>query len=365
MMRRLRVLIVDDSVVMRRLISDMVLSDPVLEVAGIAHHGHIALAKIPQVSPDIVTLDVDMPEMDGLEALARIRADYPDLPVIMVSGLTEDGAKATIEALAMGASDYVTKPSSVGDKSASVAQVRDELLRKIKALGVPKLKRRTRIRRKGSADAPAEYEDQSRLEVVVIGVSTGGPNALVRLLAELPADFPVPVLIVQHMPPLFTKFLAERLDKVCPLHVREAIHGTLLEPGTVWFAPGDYHLEIGRVEEGVILQLHQGPLENSCRPAVDPLLRSAVECYGSRVLGVIMTGMGQDGLQGARCVHDAGGQLLAQDQATSVIWGMPRFVAEEGLADEVLPLDRLAAGIRQRVAVGRSVPKETRVEEKR
>lgn len=349
-MRRLRVLIVDDSVVTRRLVSDMILSDPALEVAGIAHHGRIALAKIPQVSPDIVTLDIDMPEMDGLETLARIRADYPDLPVIMLSGLTEDGAKFTIEALAMGASDYVTKPSGVGANATSVAEVRDELLRKIRALGEGKLNRMAKSRRKNEKGDPA---DKSRLEVVIIGISTGGPNALVRLLPELPADFPVPVLVVQHMPPLFTKFLAERLEKICPLAVQEAVHGEQIKPGTIWIAPGDFHMEIERKQPGVTIRLHQGPLENSCRPAVDPLFRSAVECFGSRVLGVVMTGMGHDGLQGSRCIRDAGGQILAQDQKTSVIWGMPRFVTEEGLPDEVLPLDRLAASICKRVTVGR------------
>ncbi|HEY0256518.1 MAG TPA: chemotaxis response regulator protein-glutamate methylesterase [Candidatus Methylacidiphilales bacterium] len=348
-------LIVDDSVVMRRLISDMVLSDSALEVAGIAHHGHIALAKIPQVSPDIVTLDVDMPEMNGLETLARIHADYPDLPVIMLSGLTEDGAKLTIEALAMGAADYVTKPSGIGINSASVAQVREELLRKIKALGEGKLHRAFRSRSKNGGEIST---DKSRLEVVIIGVSTGGPNALVRLLPDLPADFPVPVLVVQHMPPLFTRFLAERLAKICSLRVREAVPGARLEPGTIWIAPGDFHMEIERAEPGVTIRLHQGPLENSCRPAVDPTFRSAVECFGSRVLGIVMTGMGQDGLQGSRCIRDAGGQILAQDRKSSVIWGMPRFVVEEGLPDEVLPLDQLAAGIRRRVAVGRSAPRE-------
>jgi two-component system chemotaxis response regulator CheB len=347
-MRRLRVLIVDDSVVMRRLVSDMIQSDPALEVAGIAHHGRIALAKIPQVSPDIVTLDIDMPEMDGLETLAHLRSEYPHLPVIIVSGLTEDGAKLTLDALAMGAADYVTKPSGVGLNPASVEQTRTELIGKIKALGANKLSRKVASRRKGGA--PVE---RSRIEVVVIGVSTGGPNALAQLLPELPVDFPVPVLVVQHMPPLFTKHLAERLAKACPLQVREAVEGVRLEPGAIWIAPGDFHLEMERRDGGVALHLHQGPLENSCRPSVDPTFRSAVEAYGSRVLGVVMTGMGQDGLQGARCLFDAGGQILAQDEKSSVVWGMPRFIVEENLADEVLPLSRLAEGIRRRVAAGR------------
>jgi len=350
-MRRLRVLIVDDSVVVRRMISDMILSDPSLEVAGIAHHGHIALAKIQQVSPDLVTLDLDMPEMDGLETLARIRAEHPDLPIIMVSALTERGTKLTLDALAMGASDYVTKPSSTLPNPSSVTEVREELLGKIKSLGMAQLSRNSGKRRRHAPTA--EETVRSRVEIVVIGVSTGGPNALMRLLPEIPADFPVPLVVVQHMPPLFTRFLAERLEKVCVLRVREAAHGDKIEPGTIWIAPGDHHLEMERTATGVFVRLNQGPLENSCRPAVDPTFRSAVDCFGSRVLGIIMTGMGHDGLQGARCIYDSGGKILAQDEKTSVVWGMPRFVVEEGLPDEVVPLDQLAASIRQHVAVGR------------
>jgi len=359
-MRRLRVLIVDDSVVMRRMISDMVQSDPALEVAGIAHHGYIALAKIAQISPDIVTLDLDMPEMDGLETLARLRAEHPDLPVIIVSALTERGTQLTLDALAMGASDYVTKPSGVMPNAASVAEVRAELLGKIKSLGAAHLSRSPGRSRKHAV--PAEDSAHARVEIVVIGVSTGGPNALMQLLPAIPTDFPVPLVVVQHMPPMFTRFLAERLEKVCSLKVREAAEGDKIEAGTIWIAPGDYHLEMVRTQRDVLVRLNQGPLENSCRPAVDPTFRSAVECYGSRVLGVIMTGMGHDGLQGSRCIYDGGGQILAQDEKTSVVWGMPRFVVEEGLPDEVLPLDRIAAGIRQRVSVGRPAPAEVHVE---
>jgi two-component system chemotaxis response regulator CheB len=360
-MRRLRVLIVDDSVVMRRMLSDMVQSDPALEVAGIAHHGRIALAKIPQISPDIVTLDLDMPEMDGLETLSRIRADYPNLPVLIVSALTEQGTKSTLDALAMGASDYVTKPSSILPNSSNAAEVRDELIRKIKTIGAAHISRNT-----GRAKpALAEDDSRSRVEIVVIGISTGGPNALMQMLPEIPETFPVPIVVVQHMPPMFTKFLAERLAKICHVDVKEAGHGDKLEPGTIWIAPGDFHLEMHRVDRGVVTRLHQGPLENSCRPAVDPTFRSAVECYGSRVLGVIMTGMGHDGLQGSRCIYDGGGQILAQDEKTSVVWGMPRFVVEEGLPDEVLPLEKMASGIIRRVMAGREMVEDSPVEANR
>jgi two-component system chemotaxis response regulator CheB len=263
----------------------------------------------------------------------------------------------------MGASDYVTKPSGVMPNAASVSEVRDELLSKIKSLGAAHLSRSPGWAKKRAL--PSESTAQSRVEIVVIGVSTGGPNALMQLLPEIPADFPVPIVVVQHMPPLFTRFLAERLTKVCKLNVREAAHGDKIEAGTIWIAPGDHHLEMERTARDVVVRLNQGPLENSCRPAVDPTFRSAVECYGSRVLGIIMTGMGHDGLQGSRCIYDGGGQILAQDEKSSVVWGMPRFVVEEGLPDEVLPLDRMAAAIRHRVAAGRTALEEIRAEAKK
>jgi two-component system chemotaxis response regulator CheB len=225
------------------------------------------------------------------------------------------------------------------------AQVRQELIGKIKALCAKKLTT-------GVPADPAAGE-APRLDVVVIGVSTGGPNALSNLLPRLQSSFPVPILIVQHMPPLFTRFLAERLAGQCALTVREAVHGSRPEAGSIWIAPGDYHMIVEKTEEGPRLHVHQGPPENSCRPSVDPLFRSAVECYGAHVLGVIMTGMGQDGLQGSRCIHDAGGQIVAQDEASSVVWSMPRCVVEEGIADAVLPLDQLAHDICARVEVGR------------
>jgi two-component system chemotaxis response regulator CheB len=350
-MRRVRVLVVDDSVMMRRLVSEMIAADPELEVAGIAHHGSIALAKIPQVAPDVITLDVDMPVMDGLETLSRLRSEYPDLPVIIFTGLTEYGARSTIEALAMGASDYVTKPSGIGT-GGTVEQVRDDLLGKIKALGFRAIRHQRRPSRGPVQKAPGP------MEVVVIATSTGGPNALVQLLPELGSDLPVPVLIIQHMPPLFTRFLAERLDHLSGLTVREAVEGARLEPGTVWIAPGDYHMEVERDAEGAYLHLHQGPLENSCRPSADPTLRSTVNAFGSHVLAVVMTGMGRDGLAGAKAVREAGGKVLAQDRESSVIWGMPRFVVEAGLPDEVVPLSSLGAAIRAHLGASRSTPAE-------
>lgn len=352
-MRKARILIVDDSTVIRRLLSDALAGDPQIEVAGTAADGRIALAKIPQVNPDLVTLDIEMPQLDGLATLQEIRKTYPRLPVIMFSTLTEKGAAATLQALALGASDYVTKPANVGSVTAGLQKVRDDLLPKIRALcrldppAGPPLPGRGTL-------SPALSPSKSRaasaapVEVITIGVSTGGPNALTAIFQELPGDLPVPVLIVQHMPPVFTRYLAQRLDAVSGLTVREAQAGERLQPGHAWLAPGDYHLTVVRSGRGVITQLHQGPPENSCRPAVDVLFRSVAEVYGAGTLGVVLTGMGQDGLRGCEAIRQAGGQVLAQDQASSVVWGMPGAVVQAGLADRVLPLDQVAGELVRR-----------------
>lgn len=341
-------LIVDDSVVIRRLLTDVLASDPALDVPGAAANGRIALAKMPQVNPDVVILDVEMPEMNGLETLAVLRRDYPHTPVIMFSTLTERGAAHTLEALALGASDYVTKPANVGDLGTAMARVRDELIPRIKAL------------HRGSAlPAPVPggaghlaraHHPGGVVDVVAIGVSTGGPNALASLLPRLPEDFPVPVLVVQHMPPLFTKLLAGRLDGQCALTVREGVPGARVEAGTVWIAPGDWHMTVEKCGASVVLGTSRSSPENSCRPSVDVLFRSVASLYGSRVLAAVLTGMGQDGFRGAEAIHEAGGRVLVQDEASSVIWGMPGYVANGGLADRVLPIDQMAPEIMRRTA---------------
>jgi len=360
-MRKIRVLVVDDSVVIRRMVSDIVASDARMEVAGTASNGSIGLQKIPQVNPDVITLDVEMPVLDGLATLVEIRKTWPKLPVIMFSTLTERGATTTLDALTRGASDYVTKPANVGSVALAQQRVRDELLPKILALcgaepPAPRIAMAAAPR-----VATATPKAVQGVDVLVLGVSTGGPSALAHLLPLLPGDLPVPVLIVQHMPPIFTRLLAERLDQTCQIRVREGIPGGAVEPGVAWIAPGDHHMVLRRVGCSVSLSLHQGPPENSCRPAVDPLFRSAVELYHERVLGVVLTGMGHDGLRGAEEIVQAGGQVLAQDEASSVVWGMPGYVANAGLADAVLPLDDLAREIIRRVGAGRvsAVPRPT------
>jgi len=357
-MHRIRVLIVDDSVVIRRMVTDALGSEPGLEVVGTAADGRIALAKIPQLNPDVVTLDVEMPVMDGLEALAALRRMYPRLPVIMFSTLTERGATATLDALALGANDYVTKPSSVGGAAPAIERIRQELIPKIKVhcgaaagMAVPVARPAPpRVLPARPSPEPTSTRMRSRVDVVAMGVSTGGPNALAVVVPELPADLPVPVLIVQHMPPVFTKFLAERLATKARIEVREGEAYQSVEAGQAWVAPGDYHLMVEKDAQGARMLTHQGKPENSCRPSADVLFRSVAAAYGPHVLAVVMTGMGQDGLRGCECVREAGGQVIVQDEATSIVWGMPGFVARAGLADKVLPLDQIAGEIVRRVS---------------
>ena len=358
-MSKIRILVVDDAVVFRRLLTEVLSNDPALEVVGTAANGRIALARMAQVNPDVVILDVEMPEMDGLATLAELRKTYPRLPVIMFSALTERGAVATLDALALGATDYFTKPTSVGGMDGSLQLIREQLIPKIKVLcagaggqalmpagacpaDVPSASAGLQAsRRAGTRPGP--------IEVVAIGASTGGPNALAEVFRQLPGDFPVPVVIVQHMPPMFTRLLAERLSSEFSLRVREASSGSVLEPGHAWVAPGDYHLIVVREGTQVRTRVHQDPPENSCRPAVDVLLRSVAQTFGLHCLAVILTGMGQDGLRGCEAIREAGGQVLAQDEATSVVWGMPGYVARAGLADRVLPLSLIGDEIVRRV----------------
>jgi two-component system chemotaxis response regulator CheB len=325
-----------------------------IEVVGTASNGAIGLQRIPQLNPDLITLDIEMPDMDGLEMLRRIRREYPKLRVIMFSTLTERGGAKTLEALTLGADDYVAKASNEGSLEGSMARLREEMIPKIKQFfRLPQGNRAviwpqpayTRV-------APPTWQSTSVLQrakvppnVVVIGVSTGGPTALGTIMPELPADFPLPILVVQHMPPLFTRLLAERLNSTCHLPVAEAHHGCLVEPGTILIAPGDFHLKLSSNRDGVRVALDQSPRQNSCRPAVDALFASTGDVYGGAALAVILTGMGQDGLRGTEILKARGATVLAQDEATSVVWGMPGAVVNAGLADRVLPLNGIVPEI--------------------
>src|SRR6266851_5116128 len=351
-MTPIRILVVDDSVVIRKLLSDTLSGDRALEVVGTASDGRIALAKIPLLKPDLITLDVEMPVMNGLETLAAVRKLYPKLPVIMFSTLTEHGAAATLDALSLGASDYATKPSNTGSPAVAIERIRSELIPKIKVLcgvatlGVAPLPRPLAVK--------VRMRSNQRIDIVAIGTSTGGPNALAEVLPRIANDLPVPIVVVQHMPPIFTRLLAERLASHSALSVEEGSAGVILSPGHVWIAPGNFHMKVINAGVNWRLNLNQGRPENSCRPAVDVLFRSVALAYGASVLGVVMTGMGSDGVLGAQHIRDAGGDIIIQDEASSVVWGMPGLVHASGLADAAYPLDRLAAEITRRVVQSRS-----------
>jgi two-component system chemotaxis response regulator CheB len=351
-MPRIRVLIVDDAALLRRVVAEELNNDPALEVVGTAANGRIALARLPQLNPDVVILDVEMPELDGLATLKELRKSYPRLPVIMFSALTERGAEATLDALALGATDYFTKPTNTGGLDSSLEVIREQLIPEIKALcakpgpgarGEVQAVLPPRLPVGGPRPSPAP------VHVVAIGASTGGPNALAEIFRRLPADFSVPIVIVQHMPPMFTRLLAERLTAEFRIRVLEGGSGSLLQPGAAWIAPGNYHMIVARDGLQARTQLNQEPPENSCRPAVDALFRSVARTFGPNTLAVILTGMGQDGLRGCEVVREAGGQILVQDEATSVVWGMPGCVARAGLADKVLPISLIGDEILRRV----------------
>jgi two-component system, chemotaxis family, protein-glutamate methylesterase/glutaminase len=353
MMTRIRILIVDDSVVIRKLLCETLAADPEIEVAGSASDGHIALAKIAQLHPDLITLDVEMPVMDGLETLAELRKLYPKLPVVMFSTLTERGASATLDALSLGASDYATKPSNTGSPAAAIAAIRAELLPKIKALcsrTPAKLKSLPPPRPTVTVRRPAHR----RIEIVTIGTSTGGPNALAEVLPRIPHDFPVPIVVVQHMPPIFTRLLADRLASHSEIPVHEGSAGDVLCAGQAWIAPGNFHMIVKGTAAASRLDLNQGAPENSCRPAVDVLFRSVAKVYGASALAVVMTGMGSDGVLGAQQIREKGGEVIIQDEASAVVWGMPGLVYASGQADAVYPLNQLGQEITRRVLQSRA-----------
>lgn len=348
-MARIRALIVDDSVVVRKVLTDALSNDPRVEVVGTAANGVIALKKLPQLNPDIVVLDVEMPEMDGLETVKHIRAGWPKLPVIMCSSLTERGAETTLRALSLGASDYVAKPSRLNANDIdNLGAFKAELLAKVKALcGADPTLSAPPSRTVVAVALPRKKREA--VSVLAIGCSTGGPTALATLFTGLPRDLPVPILIVQHMPPLFTRLLAERLASSSGIKVTEAAHGDRVEPGCAYVAPGDHHMTV--VTEGVHMRiaLNQETPECSCRPAVDVMFRSVAKVYGPGVLATVMTGMGHDGTRGARAIVEAGGSLIVQDAATCVVPSMPQAVVDAGLASGVFPLEQLAHELVSRV----------------
>ena len=355
---KVRVLVIDDSAVVRHILVDLLCSDPQVEVVGTASDGKMGLSKFEDLKPDLVTLDIEMPEMNGLETLTKIREKNKSVPVIMFSSLTQKGGIETLEALGLGATDYVTKPTNQADGlNSSKESIRQQLLQKVHYFG---------LRTKGSPLNGSERitsfsqkvfasKTASKIDLIAIGSSTGGPNALAEIFQKFPSDFPLPIVVVQHMPPYFTKVLADRLSAQSALPVKEAAAGDILKPGQAWIAPGGFHMILQGNNGNVQIKLNEEAPENSCRPSVDPLFLSAAKIFGSHILGVILTGMGKDGLRGSEAIHKAGGRILAQDEASSVVWGMPRFVAEAGLAEKILPLPAIADEIVQRAFYGRHV----------
>lgn len=355
--RKIRTLVVDDSVVIRRLVTHALEEDPDLEVVGSAANGSIALRKIAQVNPDVVTLDVEMPEMDGITTLQRIRREFPKTVVIMFSTLTTRGATAAMDALSAGADDYVAKAANVGSLDRSMEALRSELIPKIKQFFLLEAPAAARVPKAAPVTvAPARPPVRRSVpgvkgpkKALAIGVSTGGPTALAEIFPQFPADFPVPIYLVQHMPPMFTRLLAERLNEKSRIRVSEAKEGMRVLPGQAVIAPGDFHLEVKAGPGGPVCALQQEPPENSCRPAVDVLFRSIQRVYGGAVLGVVLTGMGQDGMRGAEALKSAGAIILAQDEATSVVWGMPGAVVRAGVADAVVSLQAIVPEILRRL----------------
>jgi two-component system, chemotaxis family, protein-glutamate methylesterase/glutaminase len=375
--RTLRILAADDSAVMRGIMRNLFaahaedrLSElPAMDLCGVARDGVECLEAVKELKPDVLVLDLEMPRLNGLEVLERLRGENALLPVIMCSAHTEHGARSTLEALARGASDYVMKPSSQRNFAEALQSLSTQLLPKIAALAKGGARRGQETgERTGNGFPASSVDGRSRssapVEVIVIGLSTGGPSALEHLLPKLPQNFAVPILIVQHMPKLFTGALAERLDKCCALRVEEAYDDAVIRPGMVWLAPGDAHMEVAPRRtmagdpEGLRssrIRLHQREPLNHCRPSVDYLFHSAARVYGAGTLALMMTGMGADGLEGARVIHQRGGMVLAQDEATSAVWGMPGRVSEAGIASATLPLWALAGELEQRVSAGRAM----------
>ncbi len=353
----IRVLVVDDSAVIRQTVRTILDAEPDIEVVATSADGAIGIRRIAELNPDVVTLDVEMVGMDGLAALKTIRERWPSLPVIMYSGLTTRGAAATLEALSLGAVDYATKPAGFSNRDEVAEHVRTTLVALLRVWAGHDASRQARRRPTvpddvAPAPSPAAVRLHSRTApvqppaLIVLGLSTGGPDALAEVIPALPKDLPVPVVVVQHMPPVFTRMLAERLDQQSSLRVSEAQDGEHLEAGHVYIAPGGKHLQVRGFVGDLSVVTTDDPPENSCRPAVDVLFRTATAAVRGHLIAAVLTGMGQDGLLGARAVVAAGGRVLVQDEASSVVWGMPGFVAREGLAEQILPLQQIAGALR-------------------
>ncbi len=361
-MTNLTAVVVDDTIVYRKIVGDVLKSISGIEVVGTANNGKIALSKISTLKPDLITLDIEMPEMNGIQVLEKLK-DYDDPPsVIMVSTLTQEGSEMTIRALELGAFDFLPKPDE-GRMAENTEKIRATLepivatliRRKMSGFGPTLEKRKLVPPLRAPAQKPLSATPQTpvpktgptlppRSEIVGIGISTGGPNALAQMIPLLPGNLKAPVLIVQHMPPMFTASLANSLDKKSPLTIKEAQDGDTIAPGTVFIAPGGKQMKIVAAADGISrkIKITDDPPENSCKPSVDYLFRSIAQHYVGRATGVIMTGMGSDGTKGLARMKENGSFIIAQDQASCTVYGMPKEPIESGLADVIAPLQRIA-----------------------
>jgi two-component system, chemotaxis family, protein-glutamate methylesterase/glutaminase len=360
MREALRVLVVDDSALMRKLIPQILERDSSIHVVGTAMDGAFALKKIAELKPNVVTLDLEMPRMDGIETLKEITRRFK-LPVIVVSAHTTAGATATFKALSMGAFDFVAKPHDA--LSANLEPIAAELINKIKVAAHAELTKirpelepvlHVKVRKSLQARPPAR-------KVIALGISTGGPNALQYLLAQLPADFPAAILIVQHMPEGFTELFARRLDECCNIDVREAQSGDLLLAGRALVCPGNRHMKVRRLPLGDIVALSDDPRVNGHRPSVDVLFRSVANEFGQDAVAVLMTGMGEDGAEGMNAIKSMGGMTIAQSEDSCVVYGMPKAAIERGYANRIVPLDALANTLQALCLTERARATETRV----
>ena len=349
----MRVLVIDDSTLFRKVVRDVIHGIDGFEVVGVAGNGRIAIEKVRDLRPDLITLDVEMPELDGLGVLRELRSMTDPPGVIMVSGTTSSNAVKTTEALELGAFDFILKPSG-NSLSENTAALRQNLEPKLAGYASARRQRKPAVELVTQPPIRFCPADRRPPQVCLIGVSTGGPAALAKLLPEISSDFPLPIVIVQHMPELFTRKLADSLDPLCSLKVCELQDGMLVRPGKIYIAPGGKQT---RIESGMpfpVFKVNDDPPEKHCKPSVDYLFRSASKVYRGRALGVILTGMGDDGLEGCRLLVDAGASIVAQDEASSVVYGMPKCVVNAGLASSVVPLRKMADTIES--FVGGKVP---------
>lgn len=365
-----RVAVVDDSAVIRGIVTRWLEEDPDIKVVATFPNGVQAVRQIPDLSIDVVILDIEMPEMDGIEALPLLLRAVPDLKIIMSSTLTRRNAEISLKALSLGAVDYIAKPET---RAVNTETFKIELIQKVRTHAAARHRRTGRAPAAPAAPSPAGRSapgatpaaaprapstslwgnkavvlrpaSRARPTILAIGSSTGGPQALFKVLGALSKDLTVPVVVTQHMPATFTAILAEHIQSAANRPAKEAATGDILEAGHIYVAPGDFHMTVAQDGPNRVIRLNQDPPENFCRPAVDPMFRSVAKIYGSAALGVVLTGMGSDGREGGRVLTEAGGTIIAQDEASSVVWGMPGAVATAGIASQVLPLDQIAGQI--------------------